>query len=335
VAVNGYGTIGRRVADVVLKQPDMDLVGVTKATPDYVVEEALKKGIRIFSVNGRQAFDAAGYAVEGNVKDLLQGCDVVVDSAPKDKGRENLAIYSSFPELKAIFQGGEKHSLTNFSFNSDCNYEQALNRRFVRVVSCNTTGLCRVLGTINKHFPVKKVRATLVRRSADSHEGEKSIINCWQPDMSFPSHHSEDVKTVIPGLSITSLAGIAPMTLMHGHMLFIEPNGKGPAEAGEVAEILGQNRRILLCSSKKGLTSTARLKDLFTLNGRNGDLYEICVWNESIGVDDSGEIGLHMAIDQQADVIPENIDAIRAMFGTKNREDSIALTNSALGIGGQ
>ncbi len=30
VSVNGYGTIGKRVADATLKQPDMELVGVAK-----------------------------------------------------------------------------------------------------------------------------------------------------------------------------------------------------------------------------------------------------------------------------------------------------------------
>ena len=35
VGVNGYGTIGRRVADAVKKQKDMELVGVTAAHPHY------------------------------------------------------------------------------------------------------------------------------------------------------------------------------------------------------------------------------------------------------------------------------------------------------------
>ncbi|TKX84936.1 glyceraldehyde-3-phosphate dehydrogenase, partial [Halorubrum sp. SS5] len=37
VGVNGYGTIGKRVADAVAAQADMELVGVTKASPDYGV----------------------------------------------------------------------------------------------------------------------------------------------------------------------------------------------------------------------------------------------------------------------------------------------------------
>lgn len=336
VGVNGYGTIGRRVADAVLKQPDMELAGVTKATPDYRIDEAGEKGIKVYSVSSAKPFMDAGYPVEGNLNDLLQQCDIVVDCAPKGRGKENLAIYSSFPKLKAIFQGGEKHELTGLSFNSDCNYEHAAGRRFLRVVSCNTTALCRVISTLNITFQIRKVRATLVRRSADQSDGENSIINTWVPDTGFPSHHSQDVKCLMPGLQITTLAGIAPMTLMHGHMLFIEleKNSK-PADVSGVIETLQSNPRILLCSSEKGLTSTAKLKDLFSVsgNGRNGNVYEVCVWKEGIGVDSDGEIGMHLAIDQQADVIPENIDAIRAMCSSADRQQSITLTNRTLSIG--
>ncbi|MBI2143263.1 type II glyceraldehyde-3-phosphate dehydrogenase, partial [Candidatus Woesearchaeota archaeon] len=238
--------------------------------------------------------------------------------------------------LKAIFQGGEKHELTGLSFNSDCNYEQASGRRLVRVVSCNTTALCRVISTLNTTFQIRKIRATLVRRSADQSDGENSIINTWVPDTGFPSHHSHDVKCLMPGLQITTLAGIAPMTLMHGHMLFIElEKSSKPADAQGVIETLECNPRILLCSSEKGLTSTAKLKDLFSVsgNGRNGNVYEVCVWKEGIGIDSDGEIGMHIAIDQQADVVPENIDAIRAMCTNADRQKSVAVTNHALGIG--
>ena len=45
VAVNGYHTIGARVADAVKKQSDMQLVGVSKMKPDYRARIAAKKEI--------------------------------------------------------------------------------------------------------------------------------------------------------------------------------------------------------------------------------------------------------------------------------------------------
>ena len=35
VAINGYGTIGKRVADAVDAQNDMEIVGVTKTRPAF------------------------------------------------------------------------------------------------------------------------------------------------------------------------------------------------------------------------------------------------------------------------------------------------------------
>jgi glyceraldehyde-3-phosphate dehydrogenase (EC 1.2.1.12) len=48
VAVNGYGTIGKRVADAIKLQPDMELVGVAKTSPNYEAFTAVKKGYKLY-----------------------------------------------------------------------------------------------------------------------------------------------------------------------------------------------------------------------------------------------------------------------------------------------
>ena len=44
VAINGFGTIGKRVADAVDAQDDMEIVGVTKTGPSFGCDLAVKKG---------------------------------------------------------------------------------------------------------------------------------------------------------------------------------------------------------------------------------------------------------------------------------------------------
>ena len=44
IAVNGIGTIGKRVADAVSAQDDMEIVGVCKTKPDFEAMCAIKKG---------------------------------------------------------------------------------------------------------------------------------------------------------------------------------------------------------------------------------------------------------------------------------------------------
>ena len=45
VAVNGYGVIGKRVADAVAQQDDMTLVGVADVVSDYRIRVAVERGL--------------------------------------------------------------------------------------------------------------------------------------------------------------------------------------------------------------------------------------------------------------------------------------------------
>ena len=49
VAVNGYGVIGKRVADAVRAQEDMALVGVSDVIADYRIATAAGKGCLLYT----------------------------------------------------------------------------------------------------------------------------------------------------------------------------------------------------------------------------------------------------------------------------------------------
>ena len=48
VAINGFGTIGKRVADAIDAQEDMEIVGVTKTGPSFGCGLAAKKGFPLY-----------------------------------------------------------------------------------------------------------------------------------------------------------------------------------------------------------------------------------------------------------------------------------------------
>ena len=54
VGVNGYGVIGKRVADAVSLQDDMELIGVTYHHLDYRIRVAAEKGYPIFSASAEK-----------------------------------------------------------------------------------------------------------------------------------------------------------------------------------------------------------------------------------------------------------------------------------------
>src|SRR3989338_3089833 len=157
VAVNGYGTIGKRVADAVSLQKDMKLVGITANSYSWLPEIAMKKVYKIYSVGDPADLKKNGIEIAGSLKELTQEVDVIIDGTPKKIGKENLDTVYRPNKVKAIFQGGEKHSTTGTSFVAQCNYDEAVGKDYIRVVSCNTTGLVRTLNEIHKRFGIKSV----------------------------------------------------------------------------------------------------------------------------------------------------------------------------------
>ena len=330
VAVNGFGTIGKRVAEAVAKQDDMELVGVTKTRPDFLALAASKRGLLYVPKDKLPAFEEAKIEVAGTIEDLLEKVDVVVDATPGGVGKEYKPLYEKYG-VKAIFQGGEKHEVAGFSFSSLCNYEEAKDKQFLRVVSCNTTGLLRMLCTLNNAFGIEYVRATIVRRGADPHETKRGPIDAIVPNpVTLPSHHGVDVKTVLP-IDIATTAVVVPTTLMHLHVLNIKL--KENVKREDVISVLEKTPRILLIPTKlSGIKDTAKIIEMARDMGRKRhDLYELAVFEESIAVNGS-ELFLMQAVHQESIVTPENVDAIRAMFGQAPKEVSINKTDRTLGI---
>ncbi len=330
VAVNGFGTIGKRVAEAVLKQDDMKLVGVTKTRPDYLAKAASMKGLLYVPKERLSDFKESGIEVAGTLEDLLREADVVVDATPGGVGREYKSLYEKYG-VKAIFQGGEKHEVAGFSFSTLCNYEEASGRQFVRVVSCNTTGLLRLLCTLNSEIGIEKVRATIVRRGADPHETKRGPINAIVPNpVTLPSHHGIDVRTVLD-VDIATTAVVVPTTLMHLHVLNVTL--KKEVKRDEVLEILERAPRILVIPSEfSGVKDTAKIIEMARDMGRKRyDLNELVVFEESVSVN-GRELFLMQAVHQESIVVPENVDAIRAMTTSATREESLRKTDESLGL---
>lgn len=334
IAVNGIGTIGKRVADAVSAQDDMKIVGVCKTKPDFEAKIAVKKGYPLYIAipEREQLFKDAGIEIAGTVDDMINEAELVVDCTPGKFGKENLNKYQK-AGVKAIFQGGEDHNLTGRSFNSFSNYDESYGADYSRVVSCNTTGLTRTLHTISQIADIKKVRAVMVRRGSDPNEVKKGPINAIVPNPPrVPSHHGPDVNTVMgDDINITTMALLVPTTLMHVHNIMIELNDN--VNVDDVIDILDKRSRVILAEADMGLGSTAELMEYAKELGRNrNDLYEIPVWKESINIVDN-ELYYMQAVHQESDVVPENIDCIRAMFELESdNEKSIRKTNKAMNI---
>ncbi len=336
VGVNGYGTIGKRVADAVARQPDLELVGVAKTRPDYVARRAVERGYPLYVTGGGDPakFAAAGLAVAGRLTDLLDRVDVIVDASPEDVGRENRPLYEK-AGVRAVYQGGEEADVAEASFNALANYEAGRGKRSLRVVSCNTTGITRAASVLLRRWGVEHWEVTLVRRAADPAETKRGPIDGIVPTFDLPSHHGPDARTVLPELSIATAAVVVPTTLMHVHVNHVRL-ARAPSGSAELVAAFRATPRFHVFAPWEGVEGTPQAmefaRDRAGVGAPTTDLMENVLWERGVRVDGK-DAYFFQAIHQESIVVPENIDAIRAMLDLADGASSIATTDRTLGIG--
>ena len=333
VAINGYGVIGKRVADAVALQDDMELIGVCDIITDWRIKIAINNGYPVFAFNDdfRKQMTEAGIQVQGTLSDLIKKADIIVDCTPKKIAAQNIEKYRE-AELKFILQGGEKHETTGHSFSAENNYESALGLSSTRVVSCNTTSILRTLTALKKAGLLKKARGTLLRRATDPWESHlNGIMNTLVPEREIPSHQGPDAQTVDPELDVITVAVKVPQTLSHLHYWNVQLTRE--ASKKEVLDAFGSSTRLALINYDDGLSANNVIKELMlALNRPYGDMYEVALWQDVLKVQ-GDELFYAYVVDNQAIVIPETIDAIRALTEIeKDSRESIAKTNKSLGI---
>ena len=333
VVVNGYGVIGKRIADAVAAQDDMELVGVADVVSDWRIKVAVAKGYPVYAATPSviEQMRAAGIPVVGNLDEVLGGVDIVADATPKKVASANFEKYKA-AGVKSIFQGGEKHSLTGHSFVAQANYATALGRQATRVVSCNTTSIVRTLGALKNAGLLKKARGVLIRRATDPWESDHSgVMNTVVPETVIPSHQGPDAQTVIPDLDVMTIAVVAAHTTSHLHAWNVELTR--PASKDEVLAAFRAAPRIAFLRASDGVVALNSTLEMMADLGRpRGDMWEVGLWADSLTVKGQ-ELFYNYQVYNQAIVVPETIDAIRALTGLeKDGAASIAQTDKAMGL---
>jgi len=334
VGVAGYGVIGQRLADGVALQKDMELVGVADIAPTLSIRALKEKGMpyNLYLVDGaeREAFDKLDIPVSGTFEELVDKVDIMLDSSPGGVGAKNKEIYQKHGK-KAIFQGGEKNSVADVFFHGYANYEKGIDKQFLKLTSCNTTGLIRAVDCLDRAVGVEKVAITIIRRVADPGDYHRGLTNALQIDKA-PSHQAVDLMTIMPHIDATGILVHTPVT--HGHIITVVAKTKKKVVKEEALKIFGEHPRIRIVRLADGFLGNASLfRYARDLGNPRGDMYEIALWEESI-VNSGDDIMFAINIPQEAVTIPETIDGIRAAMGMqKDRLEAVSLTNKYLGLG--
>ncbi|MFW9777393.1 MAG: type II glyceraldehyde-3-phosphate dehydrogenase [Candidatus Heimdallarchaeota archaeon] len=334
IGVVGYGIIGKRVADAVYAQKDMELAGIADIISDVRLRIAVERGYPIYcSVpDFAPKMRETGFEIVGFLEDLVKGVDLVVDCTPSGVPRNNIPLYEKHG-VKFIVHGGESHSLTNRSFSTFGNYAENIGVGQTRVVSCNTTALTRIIASLAHKFGVSEAFVALARRGGDPARTNRGPINAVTPVLGV-SHHGPDLVTVMPQMKdkIYSLAIAGSWTLSHVHMLKVTMPSELNRE--EVINLFKQMPRILIEPGRQGLYDSAQLVEYFRDLGRpRYDRPEVFIWEETLNLDSQKNLYLIYDVHMESIPIPETVDAIRAVLTMEtNVGQCIKKTDEALGI---
>ena len=323
VVVVGYGTIGQRLADGVAQQDDMELVGVVDAAVSLGIRALKEKGMPydLYAVNedSKKAFEEINVPVTGLIGDALDKADIVLDATSAGVGAENKKLYE------------KKNSVADVFFHGYANYEKGVGADFLKLTSCNTTGLIRAVDCLNKVCGIEKVAITIVRRVADPGDYHRGLTNALQVDQA-PNHQALDLMTIMPEIDATGILVHTPVT--HGHFITVVATPKKEITVEETIEAFRKHDRIRLVKLEDGFKGNASIfKYARDLGRPRGDLYEICIWENTV-VKSGKDIMFGIHIPQESVTIPETIDGIRAALSMSvDGEEAVAKTNKNLGLG--
>lgn len=331
VAVAGYGVIGQRLADGVIRQEDMELAGIVDVAPTlsiralydsknpydlYVVDDSMKK-----------AFTEEGIPVKGNFNDILSKADIVLDATPAGVGMKNKEKYRE-KGLKAIFQGGEKNEVADVFFHGYANYEKGVGKNYLKLTSCNTTGFIRAVDCIDRAVGVERVVVTIMRRSADPGDIHRGLVDVGLVEK-VPNHQAVDLMLIMPHVEATGVLVHLPIT--HGHLISLVVTPRKKISVDEAMDLFYAHPRIKVVEIAKGFNSnTALFRYARDKGNRRADMYEVGLFKETVVL--SGDnLFFTINIPQEAVVIPETIDAVRAAIPMQtDGKEAVKLTNKYL-----
>ena len=112
VFVNGYGSIGSRIAKFIKDDPDIDVVGIGKYSSDENVQHVINDGFSVY-VPKDKIDGFKHYNISGSIESALDDCDLVIDASPGGNGFINKKIFTNQKVSKRFSKVVKLSSMTN------------------------------------------------------------------------------------------------------------------------------------------------------------------------------------------------------------------------------
>lgn len=327
VFVNGFGSIGSRIAQFIKDDPEIKVLGIGKYSPDEKVNEAISRGFDVY-VPQKSMDSFRDYKIKGSIEEVLDNCDLVIDASPSGVGYKNKKQLYEPKEVMAIYQGGEsvfgEERVSDLLFNSRVNYTEAFGKKHVMQGSCNVTGMGRVLQPLREKYGSRLVRfdAVLVRRWADIEQTDKIVPDTIE--WTSKPHHQEDIKHYMGKDTPLFIQAIkVPTRQMHVHMLNIRFKDDAP-NPSEILEIFKNEYGVATLWTAKGTKQIRDAAESMKFSFKDTNMIHIHAnMLESIG----DVVKMVYSDDQTGIVIPENHMLMQAMLFQKPYEEAFKHTN--------
>lgn len=326
VFVNGYGSIGNRIAQFIKDDSEIKVIGIGKYSPDEKVNIAISKGFSVYVPEKKQNL-FKDYKISGTIEDVLSDCDLVIDASPSGHGFQNKKNLYEPKNIMAIYQGGEtvygETAVSDLLFNSRVNYKQAFGKKHVMQGSCNVTGMGRILQPLREKYKEQLIRfdVTLIRRWADLEQTEKEVKDTIE--WSENPHHGDDVKHYLGKDTPLFLRAIkVPTRQMHLHLLDIRFKDTAPG-ISEFLDTFQNEYGVATLYTAKGTKEVRDFAESLDFSFKDTNMIHIHAnMVESIG----DTIKMMYSDDQTGIVIPENHLLMQAMLFQKEYPDAFKHT---------
>jgi len=317
VFVNGYGSIGSRITNFIKDDPEINLIGVGKYSPDDKVNIAISQGLKVY-VPKKKSDSFSEFKISGTIEDALDDCDLVIDAAPAGNGFLNKKNLYEPKGLMAIYQGGETvygdKAVSDLLFNSRVNYDKGFNKKHVMQGSCNVTGMGRILQPLKEKYGNQLVRfdVTLVRRWADLDETDNEVKDTIE--WSENPHQGDDVKSYMGKETPLFLRAIkVPTRQMHLHIMDIRFKDTTP-KPSEFLSTFKNEYGVATLYTAKGTKEIRDFADTMNFSFKDTNMIHIHA-NMVESIQDT--VKMMYSDDQTGIVIPENHLLMQAMLFQK------------------
>ena len=307
VAVVGAGIIGKRMAHAIAAHPELDLAGVGVRRPNGFV---LARPDLPYFATEREAAErlrGAGVRCAGSLDELLARADLVIDCGPSCSGAGRLGTYRT-AGVGAVFCGGERDPRLGPLVHPRLEPDPPGNRadaRSVRLTSCNTTALARVVAAVGA-AGIEELDATVVRCGTDTDKAGKGVTDGAVLSVR-PSHHATDLRSLLPALRARSVAMTVAMTA--GHVIRLRLRLSSPSAAAALERLRSAPWIAVL---DEETIDTVKIKE--SIPGYWHNRYALLVQ----AVDVAGaDLDLWLCLDNEAITVPEALEVLAVLGGAE------------------